>query len=176
MKRLGLLFLMGALTLGASQLKALEEQEQVGPEVEALEVLDELLDEGEHPGVQEQVKNDLFLALQAYGFDQEFLKGKEVVIVEKEDGEYVPRYVSHKHKSDPFFMMENGVMAASSIVTFVLTMPLFYKLFHSSTYKEALGDIFALVCSLVSSGGVSYLSGALANEIYKNASAPKVQN
>jgi hypothetical protein len=121
----------------------------------------------------DNIKHDLFLALKAYGFDEEFLKEKEVVIVEKKDGKYVPRYVSHEYRRNPFFMFDNGLMAGVSIIVFVLSTPLFYKLFHSSTYKEVLGDMFSLVSAITSGGCVAYLTGKLASEIYKNVNEKK---
>jgi hypothetical protein len=198
MKKFVLCLLVGVLTLGVGFVRASEEKdvEDLDPSILLAEDVTECKEEQpvfeEQPIVEEDVFeeqpvaeempvveesntdiDEFFLALNAYGFDVEFLKGKEIIIVEKEDGTYVPRYVSHDYKKDPFFKFDNGVMAATSVITFLLTMPLFYRLFHSSKYKEALGDIFALVFSMASSGATSYLTGKIVSEIYKNATEKK---
>lgn len=181
MKKLGLLFLSGAIALGVGSLIATDDNEVEGivEPVEEILIFDtekeiESIDPKPIEEVQYDGKQDLFIALKEYGFDKEFLRGKEVVVVERdENGNYVPRYVSHDYKKKPFIIFDNGVMTCVSTIVFVLTTPLLYKLFHSSSYKEVLGDMFALVSAVTGGGCVAYLSGKLASEIYKNSGEKK---
>ena len=124
----------------------------------------------------EKTKKDIFEALKKYGFDGDFLKDKDIIVMESEDGKLFPRYISHtKENKNIFHIFDSGLMAAVSVVGFIVSTPLFYKLFHSQYYKGALGDMFAVICAIGSGGCVGYVSGKVAHEIIQGSFYKKDQ-
>jgi hypothetical protein len=115
-------------------------------------------------------KDELFAALEEFGFDSEFLKSKEIVVLEKVDDKFVPRFISHapEKKVLSFKIFETKLAFAVSGLSIVLSTPLFYKLFRSKKY-DVLGDMAALIYTLVASGGVSYITGKLTDVVVKKS-------
>jgi hypothetical protein len=115
-------------------------------------------------------KEDLFAVLEELGFDSEFLKSKEIVVVEKVDDKFVPRYISHapEKKVLSFKIFDTKLAFAVAGLSVVLSTPLFYKLFRSKKY-DVLGDMAALIYTLVASGGVSYITGKLTDVVVKKS-------